>query len=98
MLCVGREGAKDAVSARTRGNRAKGTSSGHETKKWSTNIQHLTTSRSRIFLIACKALRRSLQPELRRGGRAICQYAKLRGLLQRGEHQQSRPRVSQVPE
>ena len=98
MLCAGREGAKDAVFTRTRGNRAKGTGSGHETKKRSTNIQYLATSRSRVFPIACKALRRSLQPELRRGGRAICQYAKLRGLLQRGEHQQSRPRVPQVPE
>lgn len=60
ILCAGREGTKDAILARTRGDRAEGTRSGYEAEKRCSNIQHPAASRGRLFPVTREALRRSL--------------------------------------
>lgn len=95
---AGGEVEEDVVPKGQGGGGAEGKGGRHETEERRPHIQHPPAPRGRLFPLEGEAPRRPLQPELRRGGRTIRQHAQLCRFLQRGEHQQPRPRVSQIPE
>lgn len=95
---AGGEVEEDVVPKGEGGGGAEGKGCGHETEERRPHIQHPPSPRGRLFPLEGETPRRPVQPELRRGRRTVRQHAQLCRFLQRGEHQQPGPRVSQIPE
>lgn len=95
-LFPGGKSQENPLSSGQRSDRAKRTSLRYETTKRRSYLQHFASTRCCIFSLDCETSRRSVQPKLRRGRCPFREHAQFCRFLQRGQHQQSGPRVPQI--